>query len=196
MTNPVLHFCTAPRAASLAKCALAIVGGSLLMTLAAKYQVPFYPVPMSLQTLVAIGLGFAFGPFVGASAVLFYLAQGAVGFPVFASSPERAIGLAYMAGPTGGYLMGFVAAAFVSGALSRISGADRFVAALAISLLAGAVIYVPGLLWLGAMIGYDAGLLEVGLYLFILGDVVKAVIAALVFTQVHAFWARRRSARS
>ena len=196
MTNPLLNIDTAARKMSLPKGVLVVVGGSVLMTLAAKYQVPFYPVPMSLQTLAAIGLGFAFGPFLGVAAVLFYLAQGAVGLPVFANAPERGIGLMYMMGPTGGYLIGFVLAALVSGALSRIPGSARFPSALAISLLAGAVVYVPGLLWLGGLIGYKTSLLEAGLYPFILGDVVKAVIAAMVFTQGHVFFTQRKSGKS
>lgn len=161
----------------------AIVLGSVLMTLAAKYQVPFHPVPMSLQTLVAIGVGFAFGPAVGALSIFFYLAQGATGLPVFANSPERGIGLAYMMGPTGGYLVGFVLAAVTSGLLSRTFRIRRLWSAMAVALAAGAVVYLPGLVWLGAIIGYNGTLLDAGLYPFLPGDLVKAGIAALVFVQ-------------
>ena len=85
----------------------AIVAGSLLLTASAKIQMPFYPVPMTVQTLVVIGLGLALGPIRGAAAVALYLTQGALGLPVFAGTPEKGIGLAYMMGPTGGYLAGY-----------------------------------------------------------------------------------------
>lgn len=160
---------------------VAVVAGSLLLTLSAKVQVPFYPVPMTMQTLVVIGLGLALGPVRGAAAVTLYLAQGALGLPVFAGTPEKGIGLAYMMGPTGGYLLGYLPAALLAGWLAE-RGWDRnvFTAMLA-ALLAGAVIYVPGLLWLGSVIGFDKPVLAFGLYPFIPGDIMKAVLAAIAF---------------
>lgn len=164
-----------------------IVAGSLLMTIAAKLTVPFYPVPLSMQTFVAIGLGLALGPVRGALAVLFYLAQGAAGFPVFAGSPERGIGLAYMAGPTGGFLVGFVVQAVVAGMLAGRKWDRTPLTALVAALIAAAAIYPTGLLWLGAVIGFDKPVLEFGLYPFILGDLVKSVLAALVFPLLWRF---------
>ena len=158
-----------------------VLAGSLLLVLSAKFQVPFFPVPMSMQTFVAIGLGLALGPVRGTLAVALYLAQGAAGFPVFAGTPERGLGLAYMIGPTGGFLIGFVLAALVAGFLAR-RGLDRRPAtAMVAALLAGAVIYVPGLLWLGAVIDWDKPVLALGLYPFIPGDIAKALLAAIVF---------------
>src|SRR5690606_14969027 len=92
-----------------------VVLGTLLLTASAKIQVPFWPVPMTMQTFVVLFLGAALGPRLGALTVLLYLAQGALGLPVFAGTPEKGIGLAYMLGPTGGYLIGFVPAAYVVG---------------------------------------------------------------------------------
>ncbi|MCX8568716.1 MULTISPECIES: biotin transporter BioY [Hyphomicrobiales] len=160
---------------------VAVVAGSLLLTVSAKIQVPFYPVPMTMQTLVVIGLGLALGPVRGAAAVALYLTQGALGLPVFAGTPEKGIGLAYMMGPTGGYLAGYLPAAALAGWLAE-RGWDRnaFTAMLA-ALLAGAVIYVPGLLWLGSVVGWDKPVLAFGLYPFIPGDVMKAVLAAIAF---------------
>ncbi|WP_395449152.1 biotin transporter BioY [Aminobacter sp. UC22_36] len=160
---------------------IAVVAASLLLTLSAKVQVPFYPVPMTMQTLVVIGLGLALGPVRGAAAVALYLLQGALGLPVFAGTPEKGIGLAYMMGPTGGYLLGYLPAAWLAGWLAE-RGWDRnvFTAMLA-ALLAGAVIYVPGLLWLGSVIGFDKPVLAFGLYPFIPGDIAKAVLAAIAF---------------
>lgn len=159
----------------------AVLAGSLLLALSAKFQVPFLPVPMSMQTFVAIGLGFALGPVRGALAVALYLAQGAAGFPVFAGTPQMGIGLAYMMGPTGGFLVGFVLATVVAGCLAK-RGFDRNPAtAMVASLLAGSVVYAPGLLWLGHVIGWDKPVLAFGLYPFIPGDIAKAMLAAIVF---------------
>ena len=169
-----------PEHARLADVAV-VVGGSLLMTVAAKTAIPFYPVPLSMQTFVAIGLGLALGPVRGALCVLFYLMQGAGGLPVFAGSPEKGVGLAYMMGPTGGFLLGFVIQAYVAGLLAE-RGWDRTrIGSMAAALIAGAAIYPTGLLWLGSVIGFDKPVLEFGLYPFILGDIVKAMLAALVF---------------
>lgn len=160
---------------------IAVIAGSLLLTLSAKIQVPFYPVPMTMQTLVVIGLGLALGPVRGAAAVALYLAQGAAGLPVFAGTPEKGIGLAYMMGPTGGFLFGYLPAALLAGWLAE-RGWDRNVfSAMAAALLAGAVIYVPGLLWLGSVIGWDKPVLAYGLIPFIPGDIAKAMLAAIAF---------------
>ena len=159
----------------------AIVAGSLLLTASAKIQMPFYPVPMTLQTLVVIGLGLALGPIRGAAAVALYLTQGALGLPVFAGTPEKGIGLAYMMGPTGGYLAGYLPAALLAGWLAELGWDRNVVTAMLAALLAGAVIYLPGLLWLGSVVGWDKPVLAFGLYPFIPGDIMKAVLAALAF---------------
>jgi biotin transport system substrate-specific component len=158
-----------------------IIAASLLMTIAAKVEIPFYPVPMTMQTLVAIGLGLALGPVRGGVAVLLYLAEGAAGFPVFAGTPEKGIGLAYLIGPTGGYLVGFAAQAVVAGWFATRGWDRNPPAAMAAALIAGAVIYVPGLLWLGSLIGFDKPILSLGLYPFIPADIVKALLAAMIF---------------
>src|SRR5690606_16484525 len=98
---------------------LLAVGGSLLLTLSAKINVPFYPVPMTMQTFAVLLIGAAFGWRLGTATVLLYLAQGAAGLPVFAGTPEKGIGLLYLMGPTGGYLVGFAVAAAVVGWLAE-----------------------------------------------------------------------------
>lgn len=158
-----------------------VVAASLLMAIAAKVEIPFYPVPMTMQTLVAIGLGLALGPVRGGAAMLLYLAEGAAGFPVFAGTPEKGIGLAYMMGPTGGYLFGFALQAVAAGFLAERGWDRNPLTAMAAALIAGAVIYVPGLLWLGAVIGFHKPLLSLGLYPFIPADAVKALLAAMIF---------------
>lgn len=164
-----------------------IAAGALLLALSARMSIPFYPVPLSMQTFVAIGLGLALGPVRGTLAVLFYLAQGATGFPVFAGSPERGIGLAYMMGPTGGFLAGLAVQAALAGALAQRGWDRRPATALAAALLAGAAVYPTGLLWLGAVIGFDKPVLELGLYPFLPGDLVKSALAALVFPMLWRF---------
>ena len=147
--------------------------GSLLLIVSAKFQVPFYPVPMTLQPLVVLLLGVVLGSRLGAATVLLYLAQGAAGLPVFAGTPEKGVGLAYMVGPTGGYLLGFALAAYVTGWLAE-RGFDRTRLGTALAMSLGmVVIYSLGLLWLGVFVGYNANLLHLGLTPFVLGDVLK-----------------------
>lgn len=154
--------------------------GTALLTASAKVQIPFYPVPMTLQTLVVLGLGMAYGWRLAAATLLLYLAQGAAGLPVFAGTPEKGLGLAYMLGGTGGYLLGFVMAAAACGWLAE-RGWDRSVITTALAMLLGnLLIYVPGLLWLGALFGWDKPILEWGLLPFLLGDLVKLALAALL----------------
>ena len=157
----------------------------MALWISAKIQVPFYPVPITMQTFVVLMAGMAFGWRLGAATILLYLAEGALGLPVFAGTPEKGIGLAYMAGPTGGYLLGFVLAAALVGWLAE-RGFDRNVMLTAIAMLLGnAIIYIPGLLWLGAVVGWDKPVLEWGLLPFLFGDTAKLILAALL---MPALW--------
>ena len=148
------------------------------MTLSAKIKVPFYPVPMTFQTLVLLALGMAYGWRLAASTLALYLVAGALGAPVFAGTPEKGIGLTYMMGPTGGYLLGFIMAATLCGWLAERGWDRRVSSTIAALLLGNAVIYLPGLLWLGTLLGWDKPVLEWGLYPFILGDLLKLGLAA------------------
>lgn len=158
--------------------------GSLLLWASAKIQIPFYPVPMTMQTFAVLALGMAYGWRLGGATLLLYLAEGAVGLPVFAGTPEKGLGPAYMLGPTGGYLLGFLLAAAACGWLAE-RGWDRHVAKTAAAMLIGnAIIYVPGLLWLGGLLGWDKPILEWGLTPFLLGDVTKLALAAALLPAV------------
>jgi biotin transport system substrate-specific component len=162
---------------------LAVIG-SVLLWLSAKIQVPFWPVPMTMQTFVVLTLGMAYGWRLGAATVMLYLVEGAAGLPVFAGTPEKGIGLAYMLGGTGGYLVGFVLAAAVCGYLAE-RGWDRRVVTTALAMFIGnALIYIPGLLWLGSLFGWDKPIVEWGLTPFILGDLVKLALAAAILPLV------------
>jgi biotin transport system substrate-specific component len=157
--------------------------GSLVLWVSAKVHVPFYPVPQTLQSLAVVTIGAAFGWRLGAATVLLYLAEGALGLPVFSGTPERGIGVAYMMGPTGGYLLGFVLAAAAAGLFAE-KGFDRTFPRMFIAMLVAAVIiHVPGLIWLGQFTGYDKAL-ELGLLPFVWGDLLKVALAAVGFPAV------------
>ena len=166
---------------------LVVVAASLLIALSAKISVPFFPVPMTLQTLVIIGVALALGMRLGLMAVALYLVEGAAGLPVFSGTPEKGIGLAYMMGPTGGFLVGFLLTAGLVGWLADRGWDRNVVLAFLAAVAGGAILYVPGLLWLGAIVGWDKPVLEWGLYPFIAGDLTKAALAALVFPAVWKF---------
>jgi len=166
---------------------LLALAGSLLLWASAKVQVPFYPVPMTLQTAVVLLIGVAYGGRLGAVTVLLYLAEGAVGLPVFAGTPERGIGLAYMVGPTGGYLVGFVVAAAIAGWVAERS---RHWLTTTLGLLAAlAAIHLLGAAWLATLIG-PAKAVSLGVLPFLLGDLVKV---ALVAAAAEAGLARPRA---
>lgn len=172
-----------------ARSVLLAIAGSLLLWLSAKVQVPFWPVPMTMQTFVVLGLGAAFGWRLGMATVALYLLQGAMGLAVFAGTPEKGIGLAYMAGPTGGYLAGFVLAAGLTGWLAE-KGFDRNVFTMGLAMLAGTIaIYALGLGWLATLIGVEKAM-QFGLVPFIPGDIAKLVLAAIVFPAAWT-WLKR-----
>lgn len=158
--------------------ALLAFAGSLLLWACAKISIPIGPVPIAMTTFGVLAIGMAYGWRLGAATVLLYLAEGAMGLPVFAGTPEKGIGLAYMAGPTGGYLVGYVLAAAACGWLAE-RGWDRNILSAALAMLVGnVVLYVPGLLWLGVLFGWDKPILEWGLTPFLLGDFLKLMLVA------------------
>ncbi len=157
--------------------------GSIALWVSAKVQVTFFYVPMTLQTLVVLGLGAAMGWRLAGSTVMLYLAQGAAGFPVFAGTPEKGIGLAYMAGPTGGYLIGFVIAAMLVGYLVQTGASKNVFKTFAIMALGTAVIYVPGAVWLANFVGLEKAV-EFGVMPFLYGDLIKAALAAGLFPAI------------
>jgi biotin transport system substrate-specific component len=133
----------------------------------------------------------AYGWRLGGATLLLYLAEGAMGLPVFAGTPEKGIGLAYMLGGTGGYLIGFVLAAALCGWLAE-RGWDRRFMTTALALLIGNIaIYVPGLLWVGRLFGWDKPILEWGLTPFLLGDLTKLLLAAIALPIIWRVLKRR-----
>lgn len=161
----------------LRRAALVVIGVCLL-TLSAKFRIPFEPVPFTMQTFVVLALGMAYGARMALVTVGAYLALGAAGAPVFTGTPEKGVGIAYMMGTTGGYLFGFLISAGVVGWLAE-RGWDRSVVWTALAMVIGsALIYAPGVLWLGNVVGWDKPVLEWGLTNFLLSDALKVALAA------------------
>ena len=162
------------------KAVLITLLGSLLLTLSAKIKIPFYPVPMTMQTFVVLFMGVAFGWKIGVATISLYLMQGIIGFPVFSGTPEKGIGLVYFTGPTMGYLIGFLMAAFLAGYLKpKINNLFINTLILFISVLP---IYVFGIIWLGALIGWDKPLFKLGVEPFLLAEFTKIFLLAFLYT--------------
>lgn len=160
--------------------AVLVLGASVLIAIAAQISIRLGPVPMTLQTLAILFVGFTLGARLGVAALLAYLAEGAMGLPVFANGGA---GLAYMAGPTGGFLLGFVAMAWIAGTASDRGWTRHWAPASIAALFASAAIYLPGLVWPAAVMGTAwADLWAFYMAPFLLGDAIKAVLAALIVT--------------
>lgn len=167
-----------------------VLGGSLFIAMAAQISVPFFPVPMTLQTLAILIVGLTFGSRLGALTLLAYLAEGAMGLPVFA----KAMNGAAFFGPTAGFLVGFVGLAWLVGYAAEKGIARGVVPTALVCIVASALLYIPGLAWpmaVASATGIDASWVGqdfVSYYWayfmkpFLIGDAVKAVIAALVVT--------------
>ena len=153
--------------------------GSILLTISAKIQIPFYPVPMTMQTFMVIFIGIAFGWKLGLATVLLYLAEGAIGLPVFAGTPEKGIGIAYMVGTTGGYLVGFLVAVFFAGFVNLEKSVFKnfFLISFAVS-----TIYLFGLPWLAYLKGWDIAYVY-GFKQVILSDILKIGLITVISKQ-------------
>lgn len=187
---PVAAGSDASTSSARARAVVLALAGSLLMTLSAKVQIPFWPVPMTMQTFVVLVLGVAYGWKLGAATMLLYLAEGALGLPVFSGTPERGIGLAYMTGPTGGYLAGFVLGAAVCGWLAE-RGWDRSIGKVTLAMLLGhAIILGAGVLWLAMLMGWDKAV-QFGLVPFLAATVFKTVLAVVALPAAWKFAGKR-----
>ena len=163
------------------KSLLAIVLGSIALTISAKIKIPFYPVPMTMQTFVVLFLGISLGYKVGLATIGLYLLEGIVGLPVFSNSPEKGVGLLYFTGPTMGYLIGFLIACYLA---SMIKFEDSYFVILGKLIFATSTIYILGLLWLGTLIGWDKPIFTLGAKPFLLAEIFKISILALLAKQI------------
>ncbi len=147
--------------------------GSILITVSAKIKIPFYPVPMTMQTFVILLIGITFGYKIGLATVSLYLLEGIVGLPVFSNSPEKGIGLAYFVGPTMGYLIGFLVAVYFAGLFKYDKGLINTFLKLIFSV---SFIYILGLIWLGTLIGWDKPIFKLGAQPFLLAELFKILL--------------------
>ena len=166
---------------SIVKTFIIIILGSLALTISAKIKIPFYPVPMTMQTFVVMLLGLAFGYKIGLATVSLYLLEGIVGLPVFSNSPEKGVGLVYFTGPTMGYLIGFLSATLIAGTISSNDNTLKIISKL---LLSVSTIYILGVLWLGTLIGWDKPILEFGVYPFLLAEIFKLALLVIISKKI------------
>ena len=167
--------------AKLIKKLLIIVFGSIALTISAKIKIPFYPVPMTMQTFVVLFLGISLGYKIGLATVTLYLVEGISGLPVFSNSPEKGVGLIYFTGPTMGYLIGFLTACYLA---SKIRINDGLLSILTKLIIATSTIYILGIMWLGILIGWDKPIFELGAKPFLLAEIFKIIILALITKQI------------
>ena len=161
----------------LVKSLVVIILGSLILTVSAKIKIPFYPVPMTMQTFVVLLLGVSFGYKIALASVGLYLLEGILGLPVFSNSPERGVGLAYFTGPTMGYLIGFLPACFLA---SLVKKDDNYLIIFLKLVLSVSTIYILGVLWLGTIIGWDKPILELGVIPFLIAEIFKVCLLTVI----------------
>ncbi len=159
-----------------------VLFGTLLLTISAKIKVPFYPVPMTMQTFVVVLIGITLGWKLGLATIIAYLFEGAIGLPVFAGTPEKGIGVSYMVGPTGGYLLGFISSVFIAGFVNM--NKNLFVKFLLISLSIFAI-YLTGVPWLAYLAGWEVAYVW-GIKNFILAEIFKILILSLTAEKLLA----------
>ena len=159
------------------KYVLVIFLGSILLTISSKIKIPFYPIPMTMQTFVVLFLGMSFGYKIGLATVSLYLVEGILGLPVFSNSPEKGVGIVYFTGPTMGYLIGFLFATFLAGYFNFNKNIlNNFVKLL----FSVSTIYILGVFWLGNLIGWDKPIMQLGVTPFLLAELFKIAILALL----------------
>ena len=155
--------------------------GSILLAISAKIKIPFYPVPMTMQTLVVLIIGIGFGWRLGVATIILYLFEGIIGLPVFSGTPEKGIGLVYFTGPTMGYLIGFLVAAFLAGKFNFDNNLIKNFFKLT---FATSFIYILGMLWLGGLIGWDKPIFKLGAQPFLLAELFKILLATFAINQI------------
>ena len=159
---------------------LALIG-SIILAISSKIKIPFYPVPMTMQTLIVLIIGIGFGWKLGLATISLYLFEGIIGLPVFSGTPEKGIGLIYFTGPTMGYLLGFLVAVFISGKFIYENNLLKNFLKL---LLATSFIYILGISWLGNLIGWDKPIFQLGAQPFLLAELLKILIATFSINQI------------
>jgi len=160
---------------------LMVLMGTVLLAISSKIKIPFYPVPMTMQTLVVLFLGLALGWKLGLATVSLYLFEGIIGIPVFSGSPEKGVGIIYFTGPTMGYLIGFLFTVYFAGSFNFSK--NLFIKFLQL-LFSVSFIYILGVLWLGTLIGWEKPLFQLGVQPFLLAELFKILIVLISFSQI------------
>ncbi len=159
---------------------LALIG-SIILAVSSKIKIPFYPVPMTMQTLVVLLIGLSYGWKLGLATISLYLFEGIIGLPVFSGTPEKGMGLVYFTGPTMGYLLGFLIAVYISG---KFTYDNNLLINFLKLLLATSLIYILGMAWLGSLIGWDKPIFQLGAQPFLLAELFKIIIATFAINQI------------
>tara|TARA_B100001121_G_C18681895_1_gene618989 strand:- start:142 stop:693 length:552 start_codon:yes stop_codon:yes gene_type:complete len=160
---------------------LIVIFGSVLLTISAKIKIPFYPVPMTMQTFVVLFLGISLGYKIAVITVFVYLLEGVLGIPVFSNSPEKGVGLIYFTGPTMGYLIGFLLAAFFSGYFNFQTNIISIFIKLLFSVF---FIYLLGIIWLGILIGWEKPIFEIGVKPFVYAELFKILLLTFLASYI------------
>tara|TARA_B100000683_G_C12311922_1_gene482705 strand:+ start:121 stop:672 length:552 start_codon:yes stop_codon:yes gene_type:complete len=155
--------------------------GSILLAISSKIKIPFYPVPMTMQTFVVLFIGIAFGWKIGLATILLYLFEGIIGLPVFSGTPEKGIGLIYFTGPTMGYLIGFIVTVYFVG---KFDYDDNLIKTFLKLTFATSFIYFLGMIWLGILIGWEKPIFKLGAQPFLLAELFKILIATLAINKI------------
>jgi len=165
----------------LAKIIFVALLGSILLAISSKIKIPFYPIPMTMQTFVVLFIGIAFGWKLGVATISLYLFEGIIGLPVFSGTPEKGVGLVYFTGPTMGYLIGFIVAVYFSGKFFYDNNLIKNFLKLTFAI---SFIYILGMLWLGNLIGWDKPIFKLGAQPFLLAELFKILIATFAINKI------------
>ena len=155
--------------------------GSILLAISSKIKIPFYPVPMTMQTLVVLIIGIGFGWKLGIATIMLYLFEGIIGLPVFSGTPEKGVGLIYFTGPTMGYLIGFLIAAFIAG---KFNYNNNVISNFLKLTFATSFIYILGMFWLGELIGWDKPIFKLGAQPFLLAELLKILLVTFAINKI------------
>ena len=158
-----------------------ILVGTVLLAISSKIKIPFYPVPMTMQTFVVLVIGIGFGWKIGIATVALYLFEGLIGLPVFSGTPEKGVGFIYFTGPTMGYLIGFLGTIFFAG---RFNYQNNLIFNFIKLTFATSFIYILGMLWLGVLIGWDKPIFTLGAQPFLLAELFKILLATFFISKI------------
>jgi len=158
--------------------------GTIILAISSKIKIPFYPVPMTMQTFVVLLIGIVFGWKLGVATISLYLFEGIIGLPVFSGTPEKGVGIIYFTGPTMGYLLGFIVTAYLAGKFHYSENMFKNFIKL---IVATSFIYILGMIWLGSLIGWEKPLFTIGAKPFLLAELFKILLATFLISKLKKF---------